>query len=150
MRWFDLSFAPMKQVLRTICALVSLEASTTVSPDFCPSHGAFTIFPVPTLCSYSNHFLNHGIYTHSHSHSHSHSHIHLHKHKHKHKHIYVYTYTAPDITQKTETGDTEELNSEGNEKRRRQRESRVNSGVEKKSPVTNIDKKKNGARVWHG
>ena len=34
---------------------------------------------------------------------------------------------------KTETGDTEELNSEGNEKRRRQRESRVNSGVEKKS-----------------
>ena len=43
---------------------------------------------------------------------------------------------------KTETGDTEELNSEGNEKRRRRRESRVNSGVEKKVPVTNIDTKK--------
>ena len=43
---------------------------------------------------------------------------------------------------KTETGDSEELNSEGSEKRRRQRESRVNSGVEKKSPVTNIDTKK--------
>ena len=28
MRWFDMSFAPMKKVLRTICALVSLEAST--------------------------------------------------------------------------------------------------------------------------
>ena len=34
MRWFDLSFAPMKKVSRTICALVSLEASTRVSPDF--------------------------------------------------------------------------------------------------------------------
>ena len=32
----------------------------------------------------------------------------------------------------TETGDTQELNSEGNEKRRRQRESRVNSGGDKK------------------
>ena len=39
-------------------------------------------------------------------------------------------------------GDTEELNSEGHEKKRRQWESRVNSGVEKKSPVANIDTKK--------
>ena len=46
---------------------------------------------------------------------------------------------------KTETRDTQELNSEGNEKRRRQRESRVNSGVEK-NPATNIDTKKRCTR----
>ena len=43
------------------------------------------------------------------------------------EHTYIHIHRAAQHT-KTETGDTEELNSEGNEKRRRQRESRVNSG----------------------
>ena len=49
---------------------------------------------------------------------------------------------TPDNTQKTETGEAEELNSEGNKKRRRQRERRVNSGVEKKSSDKHWHKKK--------
>ena len=68
----------------------------------------------------------------------THSHLHLHN---THIHIHINIHRARQHT-KTETGDTDELNSEGNEKRRRQRESRVNSGVEKKNPVTNIDTKK--------
>ena len=74
-----------------------------------------------------------------------HEHIHVHLHVHIHidiqVHLQIHIHRAGQHT-KTETGDTEELNSEGNEKRRRQRESRVNSGVEKKGPVTNIDTKK--------
>ena len=46
-------------------------------------------------------------------------------------HIHIHIHRAGQHT-KTETGDTQELNSEGNEKRRRQRESRVNSGADKK------------------
>ena len=86
----------------------------------CPCHGALTIFPVPTifvllepLSGSQNLHINIHIYTQIHTHIH----IHIHRAR---QHA------------KTETGDTEELNSEGNEKRRRQRESRVNSGVEKK------------------
>ena len=56
---------------------------------------------------------------------------------HTQKHIHIHR--AGQHT-KTETGDTEELNSEGNEKRRRQRESRVNSGV---------GKKKSSDKHWH-
>ena len=55
---------------------------------------------------------------------------------------HTHTHTPRRTTHKNRNGDTQELNSEGNEKRRRQRESRVNSGAEKKSPVTNIDTKK--------
>ena len=52
-RWFDLSFAPMKKVYRTICALVSLEASTRVSPDF------------------AHHHHHHHRHTHTHGHAHA-------------------------------------------------------------------------------
>ena len=80
------------------------------------------------------------IHIHKHMHKHIHINIHIHIHIHKHKH-------RSGQHTKTETGDTEELNSEGNEKRRRQQESRVNSGVEK-SPVANIDRENKRCTCW--
>ena len=41
-----------------------------------PSHGAFTIFPVPTIWSFSNHFPDHGIYTHTYKYTNTHMYIH--------------------------------------------------------------------------
>ena len=113
-RWFDLSFAPMRKVLRTICAFVSLEASTSVSHDFA------LLTTHTTTTTHNTQHTTHNTHHTPHTTHHTHTHIHI--------HIHIFTYTAPDNTQKTETGETEELNSEGNEKRRRQRESRVNSG----------------------
>ena len=61
----------------------------------------------------------HNTQPHTH-HTHSHTHTHY---THTHTHIHIHIHRARQHT-KTETGDTEELNSEGNEKRRSQRESR--------------------------
>ena len=129
-RLFGLSFAPMKKVQRTICALVSLEASTRVSPDFCPSHGAFTIFPVTTILSYSNHFLDHGIYTHTQTQSHTHTHIHLH----------IFIYTAPDNTQK------QKRETQRNWTAREMRKDDVNGRVVR---TVTLKKRKSSDQHWH-
>ena len=82
---------------------------------------------------------------HKHIHIHMHIHIHIHLHLHLHLHIHIHKKHIHRTEQHTE-----ELNSEGNKKRRHQRESRVNSGAGKKSPVTNIDtKKKNDKKTMH-
>ena len=74
-RWFDLSFAPMKQVLRTICALVSPDCAllTDTQPQ-----------PHTTTTTHTTHTPH----TH-HTHTHNTRHIHIHIYIHIYRHIYI-------------------------------------------------------------
>ena len=93
-----------KQVSRTICALVSLEASTWVSPDFAlltdtQPHKNTQHHRHTTPQTHNNTHTQQQQHT-QHTDSHTTHHTHSHTHVHMHKHIDTYTYTTPDNTHK--------------------------------------------------
>ena len=133
---------PWKNITNDLRVSISWSLHWSFS-RLCPSHGAFTIFPDAHRHTHTHTHTHTYTYTNKYTHT---THIHTYTHTYFHIHIHIHTHTHTHFHK--QTGDTEELNREGNEKRRRQRESRVKSGVEKKSSAKHWHKK--NAHVWHG
>ena len=77
-----------KKYNRTICALVSLEASTRVSPDFAlltvrsPSFQTHSTYTNTYTCTYTYKYTCTCAQTHTQKHTHTHAHVHAHAHAH--------------------------------------------------------------------